>query len=275
MEGTGKERTATLSVPDGTDVRFKVTEGSWFRQAVDEACNPFPDASVIVREDTTHRLTVPRFRGPAEECPWPDPLRWEDDIVAFETVDKKVPVPSGLLLAVGSSTMVGWHATIQKDLAPLKVVPRGFGGSNMNDLVHYIPRVVFPYKPSAILVYQGDNDLAAGIHAATVVKKFREFIWRVGQELPEVPILFLAVKPSESRWDLRPAQQEVNAGLQALAAEYPHVKFIDIATPLLGTDGKPRAELFQGDKLHLNAAGYEVLTEAVRPHLPPQAPVKR
>jgi lysophospholipase L1-like esterase len=34
-----------------------------------------------------------------------------------------------------------------------------------------------------------------------------------------------------------------------------------------GPDGKPRPELFAEDMLHLNADGYELLAERVRPFL--------
>ena len=43
--------------------------------------------------------------------------------------------------------------------------------------------------------------------------------------------------------------------------------FIDIDTPMLGDDGKPRAELFIKDGLHLSDAGYKIWSDLVRPHL--------
>ena len=45
------------------------------------------------------------------------------------------------------------------------------------------------------------------------------------------------------------------------------VVFIDIATPMLGADGQPRAELFLGDRLHMNRAGYALWREIVAPYL--------
>jgi lysophospholipase L1-like esterase len=47
----------------------------------------------------------------------------------------------------------------------------------------------------------------------------------------------------------------------------PHRHYADIATPMLGDDGKPRAELFAGDGLHLNDKGYELWTGVVKPLL--------
>jgi len=41
--------------------------------------------------------------------------------------------------------------------------------------------------------------------------------------------------------------------------------FFDAATTLLGEDGKPNAELFLSDQLHLNSKGYKIWTGRLRP----------
>ena len=81
-------------------------------------------------------------------------------------------------------------------------------------------------------------------------------------------MIALAIKPSLSRWDRWPAMEAANALIAAYAAEHEGVVFVDIATPLLGDDGRPRTELYLDDQLHLNAAGYDVLTGLLRPLLP-------
>ena len=43
--------------------------------------------------------------------------------------------------------------------------------------------------------------------------------------------------------------------------------FIDVFTPMLGEDGKPRPELFVQDDLHLSPKGYELWTALVKPHI--------
>jgi lysophospholipase L1-like esterase len=48
------------------------------------------------------------------------------------------------------------------------------------------------------------------------------------------------------------------------------LKYIETYETTLGTDGKPRPELFVEDKLHFNAEGYKLLAERVRPYLPRQ-----
>ena len=44
----------------------------------------------------------------------------------------------------------------------------------------------------------------------------------------------------------------------------PGLNYIEIYDLPLGADGLPRAELFIADKLHFNAAGYELLAAKTR-----------
>jgi len=45
------------------------------------------------------------------------------------------------------------------------------------------------------------------------------------------------------------------------------LKYLETYDMVLGPDGRPRDELFVADKLHLNAEGYRLLAERVRPLL--------
>jgi len=42
------------------------------------------------------------------------------------------------------------------------------------------------------------------------------------------------------------------------------VTYVDVATPMLGDDGAPKPEIFIGDNLHMNDAGYDIWRDAVR-----------
>ena len=61
-------------------------------------------------------------------------------------------------------------------------------------------------------------------------------------------------------------QRQANALIKADATRL-KVEFIDVFTPMLDAQGQPREELFLPDRLHMNAAGYEVWKQAVRPYL--------
>ena len=66
--------------------------------------------------------------------------RWEPDISAFEAADMRTPFPKGGIVFVGSSTIRLWDvATYFPDL---KILNRGFGGSELGDAVRHIDRLV-------------------------------------------------------------------------------------------------------------------------------------
>jgi len=85
---------------------------------------------------------------------------WEKNIQAFEQWDSKNSYPDDAVLFVGSSSIVMWKT---RDYFPgLKVINRGFGGSQIAEVSYFADRIVFPYKPKAIVFYAGDNDIAKG-----------------------------------------------------------------------------------------------------------------
>ncbi len=199
--------------------------------------------------------------------PWPDPRRFEKAIKNFEKQDEKDPPPAGAVLCIGSSSMRGWHRTIRADLAPLTVIPRGFGGSTMRDVIHFADRVVLPYKPRAIVVYEGDNDAAAGVSPEGIRDEYVAFIQRVRKKLPETRFYVLAIKPSISRWTIWPRMKKANALIRRECEKDRTLTFVDIAAPMLGPDGRPRKDIFKSDNLHMNRKGYEIWRDVLRPIL--------
>jgi len=198
---------------------------------------------------------------------YPDPARFEKAIEAFERQDAANPPPLGAVLCVGSSSMRLWHGAIRKDLAPLPIVPRGFGGSTMWDLLHFADRIVLPYLPRAAVIYEGDNDIAAGVSPERVRDVFLRLVAKIHGRLPETRIYCLSIKPSIARWKLWPAMRRANRLLAEACARDPRLVFVDVAAPMLGPDGRPRPEIFLKDNLHMNRKGYEIWRDALRPIL--------
>jgi lysophospholipase L1-like esterase len=196
----------------------------------------------------------------------PDTGRFEGEIRAFEARDREAPPPRDAVLFVGSSTIRMW-CTLDRDFPELKVVNRGFGGSEMTDLLFYAERVVLPYRPRTVVLYEGDNDLAAGKSPADVRALFRRFTALVRERLPDARVVVLSIKPSVARETLLGATRAANAMLREDAARDPHLIYVDLFTPMLGRDGKPRAELFGGDGLHMNSEGYALWRARLKPVL--------
>lgn len=205
-----------------------------------------------------------------EAPPKIDPTRFEDAIAAFEAEDKQSPPPGGAIVITGSSSVRRWHPTIEEDLTPLSVIPRGFGGSTMEDALYWIDRVAIAYKPRAIVIYEGDNDTGRyEVPPATIADQFEAILKKIHLSLPETRVYVISVKPSVSRWDTWAQAVATNDRLKAIAARNDLVTYIDVATPMLKSNGDVMTDIFVDDNLHLNAKGYKIWTAAVRSVLVP------
>ena len=198
---------------------------------------------------------------------YPDPNRFEKAIQVFEANDQEQRPAQNAIVCIGSSSMRGWHSMIKEDLAPLTLIARGFGGSNMNEALYFADRIVLPYKPRAIMVYEGDNDVAQGITPKKITHTFRMFTEKVHKALPECRIYFLAIKPSISRWALWPTMQEANRLVKRACKKDKRLTFLDIASCMLAGNGTPKPHIFKDDNLHMNREGYILWRDAVRPIL--------
>ena len=196
----------------------------------------------------------------------PDSARFAAELNAFMREDSASPPPPSPVLFVGSSSIRFWES-LATDFPGVPVLNRGFGGSRMDDVLRYADRVVFRYKPRAIVLYEGDNDLQDGFTPARVAGSVAEFLSRVRRALPQARVVCLAVKPSPSRWNLADKVRQTNELLQAVVAQDTMATYVDVYTPMIGADGRPRAELFRADSLHMTPAGYAVWRDAVAPAL--------
>lgn len=198
---------------------------------------------------------------------YPDPSRFSTAIRAFEKADQESFPPTEAIVCVGSSSMLMWHDKIHGDLSPLRIIGRGFGGSTMHDAAYYADRIVIAYKPRAIVLYEGDNDIALGVSKEQFMDAFRQFVFRVHGALPGARIYVLSIKPSASRWALWPAMQEANALLAKACKKDKRLIFVDVAKAMLDTKGEIRPGLLAADGLHMSRAGYEVWRDVLRPIL--------
>ena len=195
------------------------------------------------------------------------PAQWTAAIDKFTQVDVAHPPPANAVVFVGSSSIVKWKS-LAEDFPGVKTVNRGFGGSELADSVFFADRVVIPYHPRTVVVYAGDNDLKAGKSPETVAADFRAFRTKVHGALPNAKIIFIGIKPSPSRWDIREKGLKANALIAAdCAADKKRLVFVDVWQAMLGADGQPRPELYVEDKLHMTPAGYAVWTPLLAPHL--------
>jgi lysophospholipase L1-like esterase len=191
--------------------------------------------------------------------------RWEADIKKFEAADRKHAPPANAVVFVGSSSIRLWK--LADSFPGMEAINRGFGGSQMADSARYADRIVTPYRPRAVVVYAGDNDLADGKTPEQVRDAYRDFVAKVRAKQPDVPIIYIGIKPSPSRWKLADKAKTANRLIAEAQRGDPNQKFVDVWEPMLKADGRPNPQLFVKDQLHMNDAGYKIWAELLKPLL--------
>lgn len=205
------------------------------------------------------QFTLPRIARAAG-----DPARFAGEIQAMLRQDATLAPPRHGIVFFGSSSFRLW-TNLASTFPGLPVINRGFGGSQLSDLDHYLDTAVVPLEPSVLLIYGGDNDLAAGVSVDQFLADFDRFREHVRRVLPRTRVGFLAIKPSPSRRKLLGAQQSANTAVALRTANDPQFDFLDVASPLLDAQNEPRPELFQKDLLHLAGAGYALWQTTLTP----------
>jgi len=173
----------------------------------------------------------------AAEKPEHDYARWEKTISQFEKQDQKQGIETEGILFAGSSSIRLWD--LEKYFPDQPTINRGFGGSEIVDSTHFADRIILKHKPKLIFLYAGDNDLSRKKTAETVAADFQKFVAKVHKTLPETRIVFIAIKPSLSRWKLADTIVKANQLISEQCAKDCLLDYADVWQPMLGADGKP------------------------------------
>jgi len=192
--------------------------------------------------------------------------KFEAEIKAFETKDQTTPPPNRPIVFTGSSSIKLW-ASLAEDFPNKPVLNRGFGGSGMADARYFADRIIVKYQPKQVVLYTGENDIAAGKPAQYVYDQFVDLFQHVRQQVPGVSFVFISMKPSPSRRKYWPVMQEANAMIKKFLKKQKRTRYVDVYTPMLYANGQPHGEYYRSDSLHMLAPGYAVWTKKVRPAL--------
>lgn len=163
----------------------------------------------------------------------------------------------------GSSSIRLWKS-LQQDFSGYSVLNCGFGGSRLTDCIRYANRLVIPQKPAAIVIYAGDNDLAAGIPPKTAFQSFQRLFWIFRTYSSSIPIAFVSVKPIPARYQYLENIFKFNKLVEDYLEAEPETEYIDVCSDMLGPNQKPNPALFVPDQIHLNQAGYQILRRNIR-----------
>jgi lysophospholipase L1-like esterase len=205
----------------------------------------------------------------AQSVPMSNPF--EPEIQALKA--KLVDPPPRPIVFYGSSSIRLW-STLSQDLPDYAVLNCGFGGSRLTDCLYFAPRVITPLKPSAVVIYAGDNDLATGAAPEQVFDSFRQLFFALRTTSPELPIAFVSVKPCPARFKYIQNIERFNHLVDDFLGTQPDTDYIDIFSDLLGPDHQPIVSLFRSDQIHLSQAGYQILRRDISEYLHDEFPKK-
>jgi len=193
---------------------------------------------------------------------------WELSIHKFEEQDKVNPPKLGSIVFTGSSSIARWE-TLADEMKPLDVINRGFGGSQYSDLNQYAKRIIIAYRPRAVVIYEGDNDLApeSSKTPESVANDARTLVQTIRCALPETWIYMISIKPSKSRLSAWPRMKVANRMIRDFTRTQKHVQYIDVSSAMFDPEGKLRGDLFVEDGLHPTVKCYALWTSIIKPIL--------
>lgn len=191
---------------------------------------------------------------------------WQQNFERFEQSDRAQAPAEGGVVFVGSSSISFWN-DLPAQFPAHNVIQRGLAGASMADCARLADRLILPYRPRVVVVYAGDNDLAAGVAPEQIAAAYADLVRQVHQALPATRVVFVSIKPSPAREALMPLARQTNALIAAQSGHDRRLDFVNIFTAMLDPADHVRRELFRTDGLHMNAAGYALWRDAIADHL--------
>jgi lysophospholipase L1-like esterase len=139
------------------------------------------------------------------------------------------------------------------------------------DAVYYADRIVLPYRPKIVVLYGGANDMSRGGKTPQeVLADYRTFIKAVHDVLPNTRIVYISLPHFYRDRDKPDAIAKVtlvNDLISEACKENKRLVFVNVNEAMADDHGRPRRDLFQDDKIHVNAEGYKLWASQLRPHL--------
>ena len=185
--------------------------------------------------------------------------KWTETIDKLVARDRAESHSDRAVLFVGSSSIRLW-STIAEDMAPYEVIQRGYGGAKLSDLGVFVDRIVSPHQVQAIVLFVA-NDISGKDTDATpehVLELFKANVAIIRKSHPTTPLFYIAVTPTQSRFDHWSRIAEGNALIRSECESAENLHFISTAKAFLTIDGVPNDRLFLADRLHLNEKGYDL-----------------
>jgi len=204
----------------------------------------------------------------AQSPPSDEILQWENDIALFDSLNQVEYADAATLLVTGSSSIRLWDS-IDTDLAPYKVMQRGYGGAKLADYNYYTERIILPQQFKAIVVFVA-NDIAGveGDQSPRDVKQlFKNLVKQVRHRNPGTPLCWIEVTPTPKRWEQSPQIREASMLIEDYCSRHEDLHFISTYDQFTTPEGLPDSSFFRKDMLHLNRRGYLHWSEIIKDSL--------
>lgn len=196
---------------------------------------------------------------------------FDDEIRAFKKADSLIFPPKNGILFIGSSSIRKW-TDLELRFAGRSIIRRGVGGSELWQLVsYYTPYIMFPYHPSKIFIYDGENDIAiSGKNAEFVLQQLQQLLDMIKDQLPHAKVYYMSIKPCPGRAKNYAEIAKANNLIKIYLSKKPKRKYnyIDLTSVIQNnTTGLPDSSLFERDYIHLNSKGYDRWQKVLAPYL--------
>ncbi len=188
----------------------------------------------------------------------PGPDVWHPYLEAYVEEDLDRALPDEPLLVVGGRLVRLWP-DLESSLAPVPVLTRGFPDAIIEDLEHHYSRLIGFYRPHTLVILPGAaefhlRDNKSGEELVHGIQRLARL--NFGHGITERLYVFaplLTPRFPEDRARVRRATEL----LGSWAAADPRVSLLDGNRLLADAEGRPAAQYFRTDGIHLSDTGFQ------------------
>ena len=167
----------------------------------------------------------------------------------------------GQIVFLGDSITEGFSVNdfLTSDLV---LYNRGIGGDTTGGILNRLETNVLAIEPKIIVMLIGINDIHGGIDVSKIAENIDMILATIKAALPDCLVYIESIYPTNGSTyptliDYWEEILQCNLNLQTLCLEYGYT-YINIYPLLL--DGSQLNPDYSGDGLHLNAAGYDIVS---------------